>query len=292
MKAQIEQIIPSARHSFICRCFSEPRFDHPFHYHPEIELTYITRSSGTRIVGDHVGTFDPGDLCLIGENLPHIYRNTFPTSNGAESEVLHLSRDCVHGFIDTAPELAAFSDMLDQAKLGLSFDDNTAHTARFLLAKIRESDGVQRWIAFLQLVEHLLAAPKPRILASPGFIGSINQNVSQRMHRICQYILEHFDEELTHKDLAKQAHMSPAYFSRQFKKSTRKTYQDFLTNVRLGHVCHLLIETDMPIVEIAFSSGFRNLSNFNRSFHRTYHCSPRDYRERHSNAQEVRVQAR
>ena len=279
MKAHIEQIISSPRDSFLCRNFQEPSFDHPFHYHPEIELTYIVRSSGARIVGDHVGTFESGDFCLIGENLPHIYRNTREPFDRAESEVLHISRDCAHGFLDTAPELAEFSDLLDKARLGLSFDPQTAEAAGRLLIKIRQASGVSRWTGFLELVELLLAAPEPQVLASPGYAGVVGLSSSGRMHETCQYILEHFDEELSHELLASRMHVSPAYFSRLFKKTTRKTYSGFIKEVRLGHACHLLLETDLPVLEICFQSGFRNLSSFNRQFLKTYGCSPRDYRK-------------
>ncbi|MEM9158465.1 MAG: AraC family transcriptional regulator [Verrucomicrobiota bacterium] len=282
MKAHIEQIYASRQTSFVCRQFNEERFDHPFHYHPEIEVTFITQSAGTRVIGDHLGGFEPGDLCLIGENLPHIYRNTRRTPRGAQSEVLHFSRDCANGFLDIAPEFAEFSQLLDAAKSGLHFDPQTANQAHALLVKIREAKSVRRWTAFLELVELLLSAPKPQTLASAGYSKTVGPHPSDRMRGICQYIIEHFDEELSHQQLAKQAHMSPAYFSRLFKKTTRKSYIEFLTEVRLGHACHLLIETELPIVEIAFHSGFRNLSNFNRRFLAVYDRSPRAYRQQHA----------
>ncbi|MEM6885671.1 MAG: AraC family transcriptional regulator [Verrucomicrobiota bacterium] len=280
MKAHLEQILAPQKQSFICRQFIEPSFDHPFHYHPEIELTYIVRSQGTRIIGDHVGSFNEGDLCLIGEYLPHVYRNTIVPEDQAISEVIHLPRDCANDFFDMAPELSTFSDLLDDARFGLQFDTNTSSLVRNLMIRLRETQGVQRWTLFFELIECLSNAPKPQTLASAGYTGKIKPTTSDRMYAVCQHILEHFDEDLSHEQLARMAHASPAHFSRLFKKTTRKTYQQFLSEVRLGHACRLLIESDLPIIEIAFASGFRNLSNFNRRFQHAYECSPREYRKR------------
>jgi len=278
MKAHIEQISASRQHSFVCRRFRERRFSHPFHYHPEIELTYIVRSSGTRIVGDDVGTFEPGDLCLIGANMPHIYRNSRTHAGGAESEVLHVHRDCARGLLDTAPELASFAALLDEARVGLRYDSSTGRAVGKLLVRLREAEGPRRWRLFFELVETLLNAPKPTRLASMGFAGATGLGSSRRMHGICQYLLEHFDEDISHADLARRLHTSPAYFSRLFKQTTRKTVTEFLTEVRLGHAARLLAETGQQVIDIAYQCGFRNLSHFNRSFRRRYRQSPREFR--------------
>jgi AraC-like DNA-binding protein len=284
MKAQIEQIPAASRQSFVCRRFEEVHFDHPFHYHPEIEFTYIERSSGTLIVGDHVGPFGPGDLCILGENLPHVFRNTLKPTDRAISEVLHLPRDCSQGFIDAVPELHRFSALMDQASLGLKFDSSAIPDAGQQLAQIRQATGIRRWTLFMTFIAQLIEAPHAGPLASTGYTGRVNLDSSDRMRRTCQYILEHFDEALSHAELARRVHLSPAYFSRVFHQTTRRTFTQFLTEVRLGHACRLLLESDLPILEIALRSGFQNLSNFNRRFKTAYGRSPRAYRQRGAEA--------
>src|SRR5690348_16611622 len=52
--------------------------DIPFqwHHHPEYELTLTLNSRGQRFIGDHIGSYEDGDLVLIGPNLPHTWSST------------------------------------------------------------------------------------------------------------------------------------------------------------------------------------------------------------------------
>lgn len=280
MRPQIERILPFEQSSFLSRRFRQKQFDHPFHFHPEIEVTLVVRGNGTRIAGDHVANFEAGDLCLIGESLPHIYRTASPLTACAEAEVLHFRRSCGGGFIDSLAELGEFSALLDTARRGLRFPASTAAAVLPLLKQIREVSGTRRLLHLVELFERLAGDPEAATLASPGYTGVIDQPYSDRMRRACEEILSRFDEELSLGALAGISHLSPAHFSRAFKRTTRKTFSEFLTEVRLGHACRLLIESDLPIAEIAFGCGFRNLSSFNRRFRQFYACTPRDYRNR------------
>ena len=74
------------------------------------------------------------------------------------------------------------------------------------------------------------------------------------------------------------ANMPEASFSRFIKKRTGYTYLDSLTEIRLGHVSRMLIETTHSIAEIAYKCGFNNIANFNRIFKNKKGCTPKDFR--------------
>lgn len=279
MKVFQETIPPPIRGSFLVRRFEETRFSSPFHRHPEIELTYIVRSSGTRIVGDRIGHFTAGDLCLIGANLPHVFRNNKNLKGKAISEVLHFPRELANGSIDEVPELGAFALLLDQASRGVCFGPATARRVGPRITEAREAGGTRRWRLFFEIAELLCGSTDRTILCGAGYSGGLPAEKDDRIQKACQHILEHYQDPLPHDEMARRVNVTKSHFSRIFKRATKKTYQEFLSEVRLGHACRLLAETDWPVVDIAFDSGFNNLSNFNRRFRQTYGTSPRDYRK-------------
>ena len=72
--------------------------------------------------------------------------------------------------------------------------------------------------------------------------------------------------------------MTTATFCRQFKKHVGQSYTDFLNHLRLQAACHDLAETNKPIIEIAFESGFSQLAFFYRFFRRQMGCNPKVFR--------------
>ncbi len=72
--------------------------------------------------------------------------------------------------------------------------------------------------------------------------------------------------------------LSPDAFGRFFRSRTGKTLPTFVNHLRVGRSCRLLVETDLPVIEVAMRCGFENLSNFNRQFLRLVRQKPREYR--------------
>ena len=93
---------------------SSPYFNVAWHFHPEIELTYIVQSSGTRYVGDSIRFFEPGDLALLGPNLPHCWENYAPqlreADHRAEAVVIQFARDFMGPAFFSRPELTAIHE--------------------------------------------------------------------------------------------------------------------------------------------------------------------------------------
>lgn len=67
-------------------------------------------------------------------------------------------------------------------------------------------------------------------------------------------------------DLAKLTNMTPTSFSRYFKQHANKSFSDFVSEIRIGHACKLLIEQKINVSQACYESGFQTLSNFNKQF--------------------------
>lgn len=86
-------------------------------------------------------------------------------------------------------------------------------------------------------------------------------------------------EPLTVADLAKAAALSPAHFSREFKRAYGESPHEYLLTRRLERAAAMLRTTNRPVTEIAFSVGLSSLGSFTTSFTRIYGRSPSAYRE-------------
>jgi AraC-like DNA-binding protein len=81
--------------------------------------------------------------------------------------------------------------------------------------------------------------------------------------------------------LARAAHLSPAHFSREFRRVFGETPHQYLLTRRLERAAALLRSTDRPVTDICFAVGLRSLGSFTSSFGRAYGCSPSAYRAAH-----------
>lgn len=293
MQPLLEHIVVSPQSSFTCRAFDLPAFPFNWHVHPEVELTLITEGRGRRFVGDHIGEFTPGDLVLLGSDLPHTWYSQPPrkprtsrTSRNpgghARSLVVQFRPDFLGETFYEAPEMQTLRPLLRRAQRGLRFHGQPAARAARDLTAMDRLSGMTRLLALFQVLVALAATRHVRPLASRGFRGArqgLRDADRRRIDTACELINRRFTEPIRQTDAADAIHMSPAAFSRFFRRSTGHSFAGYLHELRIGAACRLLIETDKPITDICFESGFENLSNFNRVFRRLKDCTPRAFRQ-------------
>ena len=102
---------------------------------------------------------------------------------------------------------------------------------------------------------------------------------NELLERIFTFVHENFRKPLDLDDAAAAAHLSKFYFSRFFKEQTGQTFHAYLSRVRVGHAEELLAGSDLPVTEVAYSSGFSSLKTFNRLFRTYTGTSPSRYRD-------------
>ncbi len=94
------------------------------------------------------------------------------------------------------------------------------------------------------------------------------------------YIEAHLFEELEIETIAKELNYSRFYIARAFREYTGKTIYKYIQNRRLTEAARLLVETDLPIVEIAYEINYHSQQAFTQAFHRVYLCTPQVYRKK------------
>lgn len=285
MKPAFEQLLPPPGQSF--RCFNRetlaiaPRW----HCHPEIELTYVERGSGIRVVGDNITNYHDQDLVLLGANLPHTWQSGEFQGQKIDQHpavVIQFRQEFLGDCFFSVPEFHAVRAMLDKSTRGLRFSTEVATRIGRRLNQLLNAPPAVRLVQLLDCLRELAEGEEPVPLASVGFSSSLSPQTDSRVQRICSFIAENYrDADLTHQVLADHAGMNASAFSRFFRESTGKTAMNYIAEMRVSLACRLLVETDMAITDIYRQAGFANTSNFNRQFHRFREMSAREYRKLH-----------
>lgn len=261
-----------------------PYFDNPWHFHPELEINYILKSTGTRFVGDGIGHFEPGDLVLLGPNIPHYWKNDVAyyvneSLRAARAIVIRFNRHFLGTDQNHIPEMKAAERLFDNANRGIQFQGDTDKIKK-MIRRIVKSEGLERMILFLCVLELMTKHTKISYLSSKGFMRSVHPNQEKRMNDVYDFITNNFMHEISLKDVAEKAHMNPSSFSRYFRQCTGKPLTHFLHDIRIGYACKLLMQADMNIAQIVYESGFRNQAHFNKIFLQKMGVTPWEYKKK------------
>ncbi|MDQ4504438.1 MULTISPECIES: AraC family transcriptional regulator [unclassified Sinomonas] len=285
MRANREVIPQDPNHSVRWHEHDYPSPIARWNYHPEHEIHLIRKGTGKFIVGDHIGTFEAGQVSLIGSGLPHDW-----VSDLAPGEVLE-NRDAVIQFdgkwleqcAGLIPELSEMAPLLEESSRGIEFLGQSAANAADQIEAMGASRGMQRLHHLFELFTILARAPQEdrRYLADAWFKPELDSEAAAVVDIALEYLFSHHSGTARMSEAAQLVGMSEPTFSKYFKRSTGQNFSDLLRKLRVAHARRLLEQTEKPISEVCYEVGFSNLSNFNRHFLKDTGQTPREYR-RHS----------
>ncbi|WP_114781792.1 AraC family transcriptional regulator [Botryobacter ruber] len=286
MKPFLIKVDVAPEQSFKVRDNVNPLYYNQWHYHDELELTFIKQGTGIRFVGDSIENFQAGDLILIGSNLPHFWRSDEAASKDeTESSCQALVVQFKAGFWGNTflelPELGAVKELFAKAGRGIRITGTARRQVSNLMADLTNATGLDRLLLLLQTLKTIAATEEVAYLSSAGFNSSLNEAETKRMSAIYSYTLAHFSRKINLDEVASVASLTPNAFCRYFKTHTRKTYTQFLQEIRVGHACKLLMQNNLSIGQVCLDSGFQNVSNFNRCFKSITQLTPLEYQKLH-----------
>ncbi len=264
-----------------------PHFYGHLHFHPEIQLTLIQEGEGTLIVGDKIDRFAPGDVLMLGPNLPHVLRSD-PDYYQPESvrqsvavSVLFRPEQMEAGVLNL-PETLHLRQLLAESQHGvrLRSSNNPALISQF--DNLPGQRPFEQLLTLLHVLDELAAQPNREVLSVTAYVQPQRPDDHRRLERVFSYILEQYHTQITLDDVANIASLTPGAFCRFFRQHTRKTFSTLLNEVRIEHACRHLRESKQSISQTAYICGFTNLSNFNRQFKTITGLSPSDYIRRYN----------
>jgi AraC-like DNA-binding protein len=255
-------------------------FGGALHRHHQLELTWVEQGAGMRLVGDSAEPFGPGDLVLLGENVPHLWFGAPPAGQSiAVATVLQFPPELLaHAAL---PELHRLAPLAQRAACGLLIDGTCRDAVTVVLRQMRQASELARLAGLMQIFALLADATEQiRPLASRPSPSATGSRVERRIDRVIDWVHGHLADELDVAAAARIAHVTPAAFSRFFHREVGKTFTRYLNDLRCSQACLQLRQTAKPVALIAAECGFTSAAHFNRQFRARQGLTPREYRQR------------
>lgn len=249
------------------------------HMHKNYELNFVTSGNGKRIVGNNISSFEINDLVLIGPNLLH-HRELSETdrNNPPECLILYISESLINRDLVQIKELEAIHDLFKKAIRGVAFKGDSVKLIKQQMLQLSELQGSDGFIALLKLLINLTEIEEQEILSlAPEFQVSHYKDLDQ-IKIVHDYVLRNIQDTITLDVVSGLLNMAPGSFCRFFKKRTGKSFLQYMKDIRISIASRMLSNTEKPIAQICYESGYNNLANFNFYFKSIMKMTPSEYR--------------
>ncbi len=288
MKPTLRKAIPEVESSFVVRKDIGPKMKNNWHYHAECELLCIKKSSGIWLIGDYTGNFESCDVILLGSGTPHSYRHENKYIGEDESEhgealVTLFSPEVFGESFLNLPESKGIKNLLELSKRGLKIKGKSREIIGMILEEIQKAEKGRKLINLLNILQLITEKKEYEILATEGYSCKTEKTNNDRLSSIIQYTYYNYHKQITIEEIASLVSMSVHSFCRFFKEKTKKTYIQFLMEVRIGQACKLLIDDDMQSAEVGYTCGYNSISHFNHQFKIIKNTSPLEFKRNYLN---------
>ena len=239
------------------------------HRHEDVaEFILITEGSGIHIIDGQRYYTQKGDLLLIGQGIVH-----------DESSPANRNLSIYSGAIRNLrlPELPA-GQFLTQDVLPVQKTEELFPAFCHLLELMyRGAQG--KGCHPEESITHLLCALLLLTMEVTSRSIVLPPEEHNLMDAVRSLLDASYDETITLAELAREFHISSFHLAHAFKAAYGYAPLQYITRRRIGEAQTLLIDTALPITEIAIRTGYNSSSYFNKAFHKITGLSPRDYRK-------------
>jgi len=246
------------------------------HLHPEFELIYISGGSGKRFIDGNVSHYENGDLILLGPNIPHAgFKDC--VLQGYFQVVVQFDHLFEKEFLNHI-ELSPLRRLMENARGGIVFSEKLKKELGDTFEHIKALSNFERFFSFLNILKELSVDDYSSLNCNQTHIIK-EPRERKRFNQILSYIKKHHKCKPQLDELAQIVNMHPSSLCRFIKLNSAKTFIELVNDFRIQKSCALLIESDLTITQIAYESGFRTLSFYNKKFSELMNMSPSQYRK-------------
>lgn len=262
-----------------------PRFYSLLHFHPEFQITYIRKSHGFLFVAEKLYEFFPGNVFLIGPNIPHVFRNSddnYPEegASGGVNAVSMFFTEKSFGQLFSMPEADEIKKLLNKSVFGIKLADKLERKVAVKINKIVRGKGFGRILDLLSILHIVAGSRNFKMISLSQFPELKQKDETLKINRVYDYVLKNFSVSIHLNTVASLVNMSTYSFCRFFKTRTNKTFVEFLNEIRIGMACKYLLDGKMNVTEVAYACGYNSLSNFLQQFKKLTGITPSAYLKR------------
>lgn len=271
----------------LCSRITYPKFVLPLHKHAEYEIMLFTHGSGKQFVGEGALDYKKGDIAIIGSNVPHLHLcNTKlhpEISVEASSGIaLQFHPTIFPESLSQLPDYRPIYELLQKSQYGIRFYSTGLYEELSqLFLNLDNTEYTARLIYLFQILESLCKCRKSISISKIAYNKSnILEDDNEPVNRVYTYLFNHFKEKISLNEIANYIGQNPSSLCRYFKKRTDKSIFQCLAEIRIGHACKLLAHSNMNIAQIAYESGYNQVSFFIEQFEKIIKQTPSEYRIR------------
>jgi AraC-like DNA-binding protein len=284
MKPLLKKSLESVSQSYNVRTLKEPHFDPNWHFHPHFQLFTVLEGSGTRFIGDDIRHFEAGDTVFLAPNMPHLWRSDrayFERDSTLKTQgiVVYFTEDFLGKDFFEKPEMYALKQLLTLSERGLDIQNELKLILVKELMELEKLSGFEGILKLLFILQKLAQSTDYQFITSLNYENNHKVSETERMRLVHEYVLKHYKEKISLSAVAALTNMTEAAFCRYFKSRTNKTFSDFVSEIRIGHACKLLMDDKISIAQVCYESGYNTVSNFNSQFKAMKGKSPKLYQK-------------
>lgn len=239
------------------------------HLHGDVaEFILITGGSGIHIIDGQRYYTQRGDLLLIGQDVVH-------DESSPANRNLSIYSGAIRGL--QLPDLPAGKFLLPNVLPVLKTEElfpDFCHLLELMYCCV-QGEGTHPE----EIINHLLCAMLLRIMDVTSHCVVLPPEEHHLLAGVRSRLDAAYDETITLAGLAQEFHVSTFHLAHAFKAAYGYAPLQYITRRRIGEAQTLLIDTALPITEIAIRTGYNSSSYFNKAFHKITGMSPRDYRK-------------
>ena len=255
---------------------------YPLHCHEEVEMVLVDCGSCCYTISGNDVVLQAGDILVMMPWVLHSFRLTKADRYFLASTYL-ISLDMINNRTVDICSSRYFSPMLNRVCSDYCvIPYGSEHYTEFRNICVGMFDTFYAKEHFFELKLKSLISDLIYKLLSYGYIEikaeQLEGNDVRLVRRVVDYISEKYMENITLAGLSELVNLSETGLSRLFRNITGMSCIDYVIEYRLTKAQGLLRTTDKPIIEVAYDTGFNNISYFNRTFKK--HCgqTPSEFR--------------